>query len=105
MAVRYLPALSDRLVRRGLRRRGVGGWGVAASCWWLATAKGVAGVGWWGVLVGGDVSLVASSGSVLLLVGKVDWGGLAGGGERRLQEAARPELSGGHDVEFLPRIG
>jgi SAM-dependent methyltransferase len=26
---------------------GVGGWGVAASCWWLATAKGVALVGWW----------------------------------------------------------
>src|SRR4030095_2167515 len=72
----------------------------AASCWWLATAKGVAGVGWWGVLVGGDVSLVASSGSVFLLVGEVNWGGLAGGGERRLHEAARPELSGGYDVEF-----
>jgi hypothetical protein len=47
-----------------------------------------------------DVSLVASSGSVLLLVGKVNWGGLVGVGERRLEQAARPEPPGGHDVDF-----
>jgi hypothetical protein len=54
-----------------------------------------------GVLVSGDVdTLVASSGSALLLVGKVNWGGLVGVGQRRLQQAARPEPSGGHDVDL-----
>jgi hypothetical protein len=49
--------------------------------------------------VAGRCPLVASSGSVLL-VGEVDWGGLVGVGERRLQQASRPKLSGGHDVDF-----
>jgi hypothetical protein len=37
--------------------------------------------------------------------GEVDWGGLVGVGERRLQQASRPELSGGHDVEFCGAQG
>jgi hypothetical protein len=45
-------------------------------------------------------TLVASSGLALLLVGKVNWGGLVGVGQRRLQQAARSEPSGGHDVDL-----
>jgi hypothetical protein len=51
-----------------------------------------------GVLVGGDAR-PGASGSALLLVGKVNWGGLVGVGQRRLQDAARPEPPGGHDVD------
>jgi hypothetical protein len=53
-----------------------------------------------GVPVGGDVDPGGLRRLTFLLVGKVNWGGLVGVGERRLQQAARPELSGGYDVEF-----
>ena len=54
-----------------------------------------------GVPVAVTSTLVASSGSVLLLVGEVNgWGGWVGVGRRWRQQATWPELSGGYDVDF-----
>ena len=56
------------------------------------------------MLVGGDVHPLVSSGRRSCWLARstaaADGLVLAGGGQWRLQHAARPELSGGHDVDF-----
>jgi hypothetical protein len=62
-----------------------------------SNGTGVATSASWGCWSAVTSTLVASSGSALLLVGKVNWGGLVDVGQRRLRGESR---RGGHDVDL-----